>query len=173
MWQGMIGFDRPTWIRWLNPNATWLLLGQFFWHHLLDNERTEFGRQVGFVGNLAPFSPLQTRDGGACSPADLAAKNCTAVDTVRDWEALVTLAATSFYWGGSLVPQLTYILDPVNSFNMEVFWSLDYYVTPSFIVNVAQRYFVNTTEEPVYETWGVAGVNRGRSETQLRFTYQF
>lgn len=173
MWQGMIGFDRPTWIRWLNPNATWLILGQFFWHHLIDNEKFEPGRQIGFVGNLSPFSPLQAQGGAACSPADLAAKNCKAVDTVRDWEALMTLAATSFYWGGSLVPQITYILDPVNSWNMEVFWSLDYYVTPSFIVNVAQRYFINTTENPVYETWGVAGVNRGRSETQLRFTYQF
>lgn len=99
--------------------------------------------------------------------------NCKATDKVRDWEALMTLAATSFYWGGSLVPQITYILDPVNKFNMEVFWSLDYYVTPAFIVNVAQRYFINTTEAPVYETWGVAGFNRGRSETQIRFTYQF
>ena len=86
---------------------------------------------------------------------------------------LATLAATSFYMSGTLVPQLTYVLDPVNSFNMEVAWSLDYYVTPDFIVNVAQKYFINTTEAPVYETWGVAGVNRGRSETQLRFTYQF
>ena len=174
MWQGMIGFDRPTWIRWLNPNATWLILGQFFWHHLINNEHTEAGRQIGFVGNLSPTAPLKlVPSGGACTPADLTAKNCTAVDTVRDWEALITLAATSFYMGGSLVPQLTYVLDPVNKFNMEVFGSLDYYVTPSFIVNVAQRYFINTTDQPVYETWGVAGVNRGRSETQLRFTYQF
>jgi hypothetical protein len=169
----MIGFDRPTWIRWANPNATWLLLGQFFFHHLIDNEKTSAGRQIGFVGNLSPTAPLKAvPSGGPCTPADFAAKNCTAVDTVRDWEALVTLAATSFYMGGSLVPQLTYVLDPVNKFNMEVFGSLDYYVTPSFIVNVAQRYFVNTTDQPVYETWGVAGVNRGRSETQIRFTYQ-
>ena len=27
MWQGMVGFDRPTWIRWLNKNSTWLILG--------------------------------------------------------------------------------------------------------------------------------------------------
>jgi hypothetical protein len=170
MWQGMIGFDRPTWIRWLNPNATWLILGQFFWHYLIDNEHA-VGDKIGFVGNLSPTMPLEGRGGGTCNLA--VPSTCKATDTVRDWEALVTLAATSFYWGGSLVPQITYILDPVNKFNMEVFWSLDYYVTPSFIVNVAQRYFINTTDAPVYETWGVAGVNRGRSETQLRFTYQF
>lgn len=171
MWQGMIGFDRPTWIRWLNPNATWLILGQFFWHYLIDNEHA-VGDQIGFVGNLSPSQPLQNRSSGVCDPV-LAPQNCKATDRVRDWEALITLAATSFYWGGSLVPQITYVLDPVNSWNMEVFWSLDYYVTPAFIVNVAQRYFINTTDAPVYETWGVAGLNRGRSETQLRFTYQF
>jgi hypothetical protein len=168
MWQGMVGFDRPTWIRFLNPNATWLILGQFFWHYLIDNERP-VGDQIGFVGNLSPTQPLQARGGGPC--VDFT--NCKAVDRVRDWEMLMTLAATSFYMSGTLVPQLTYVLDPVNSFNMEVAWNVDYYVTPDFIVNVAQKYFINTTEDPVYETWGIAGVNRGRSETQLRFTYQF
>jgi len=169
MFQGVVGFDRPTWVRALNPNATILFLGQFFWHYILDNERP-VGDQIGFVGNLSPTMPLISRSGGPC-PADFV--NCKAVDRVRDWEMLMTLAATSFYMSGTLVPQLTYVLDPVNAFNMEVAWSFDYYVTPDFIVNMAQKYFINTTEEPVYETWGVAGVNRGRSETQLRFTYQF
>lgn len=168
MWQGMIGFDRPTWIRWLNKNSTWLILGQFFWHYLPGNEHP-VGDRIGLVGNLAPTQPLQARGGGPC--VDFT--NCKAVDSVKDWEMLATLAATSFYLSGTLVPQLTYILDPVNSFNMEVAWSLDYYVTPDFIANIGQKYFINTTENPVYETWGVAGVNRGRSETQLRFTYQF
>jgi hypothetical protein len=44
---------------------------------------------------------------------------------------------------------------------------------PDVIVNLAQRYYINTTEQPVGETWGLGGVNRGRSETQLRFTWQF
>lgn len=168
MWQGMVGFDRPTWIRFLNKNATWLILGQFFWHYLVDNERS-VGDQIGLVGNLSPTQPLKARGGGPC----VNFTNCKAVDQVRDWEMLMTLAATSFYMSGTLVPQLTYILDPVNSFNMEVAWSLDYYVTPDFIANIGQKYFINTTEDPVYETWGVAGVNRGRSETQIRLTYQF
>jgi len=168
MWQGMVGFDRPTWIRALNKNATILILGQFFWHYLINNEHS-VGDRVGLVGNLSPTQPLKARGGGPCVNFN----DCTAVDTVRDWEMLATLAATTFYMSGTLVPQLTYILDPVNAFNMEVAWSVDYYVTPDFIVNVAQKYFINTTEEPVYETWGVAGANRGRSETQLRLTYQF
>ena len=168
MWQGMIGFDRPTWIRWLNKNSTWLILGQFFWHYLVNNEHS-VGERVGLVGNLSPTQPLKARGGGPC----VTFTDCKAVDNVRDWEMLATLAATSFYMSGTLVPQLTYIIDPVNAFNMEVAWSLDYYVTPDFIANIGQKYFINTTEQPVYETWGVAGVNRGRSETQIRFTYQF
>jgi hypothetical protein len=171
MWQGMIGFDRPTWIRWLNRSATWLLSSQFFWHYLIDNEHS-VGDQVGFVGNLSPTMPLVERDGGEPCVAPPFA-GCKAVDTVRDWEALFTFTATSFYQGGKIVPQITYILDPVNSWNMEVFWAVDYYVTPDFIVNLGQRFFINTTEQPVYETWGVGGLNRGRSETQLRLTYQF
>ena len=168
MWQGMVGFDRPTWIRALNKNATWLILGQFFWHYLQNNEHS-VGDHVGLVGGLSPTTPLIARNGGPC--VDFT--NCKAVDTVRDWEMLATLAATSFYMSGTLVPQLTYVLDPVNSFNMEVAWSVDYYVTPDFIANMGQKYFINTTSAPVYETWGVAGVNRGRSETQIRLTYQF
>lgn len=67
----------------------------------------------------------------------------------------------------------SYGIDPVNSYNMLIAWSVDCFVTNDFIVNLAQRYYVNTTDEPVFETWGLGGVNRGRSETQLRLTYQF
>ena len=98
---------------------------------------------------------------------------CKARDTVRDWELLATIAATSFYLSGTLVPQLTYAIDPVNSFNMMVAWSMDYYVTNDIIANIGQRYYINTTEAPVYETWGLGGVNRGRNETQVRLTWQF
>ena len=30
----MIGFDRPTWIKFLNPRTTWFLTGQFFWSYV-------------------------------------------------------------------------------------------------------------------------------------------
>ena len=173
MWQGMIGFDRPTWIRWLNPRATWLILGQFFWHYLVDNERS-VGNQVGLVGNLNPTgeSPLVVRGTGApCNGPNF--DGCKARDTIRDWELLATIAATSFYLSGTLVPQLTYGIDPVNHFNMLVAWSMDYYVTNDIIANLGQRYYINTTDQPVRETWGLGGVNRGRSETQVRLTWQF
>ena len=56
---------------------------------------------------------------------------------------------------------------------MMVAWSMDYYVTNDIIANIGQRYYINTTEAPVYETWGLGGVNRGRNETQVRLTWQF
>jgi Protein of unknown function (DUF1302) len=34
VWAGMIGFDRPTWIRFLNPRTTWFITGQFFWSYV-------------------------------------------------------------------------------------------------------------------------------------------
>jgi hypothetical protein len=83
---------------------------------------------------------------------------------------LFTLTGTSFYLKGKVAPQISYILDPVNKFNMEVFWGVDWFVTDRFTANVGQRYFINTTGDPVHESWGLAGFNRGRSETQFRFT---
>lgn len=35
----VVGWDRQTYIRWLNPNRTFLLSGQIFGQHLLDHER--------------------------------------------------------------------------------------------------------------------------------------
>src|SRR5262249_8960159 len=37
MWKGMIAFDRPTWMRFLNKKSTVFLTGQFFWHYLVGN----------------------------------------------------------------------------------------------------------------------------------------
>jgi len=179
MWKGMIAFDRPTWIKPLNRKSTVLILGQFFWHYLLDNPNilcddgkgnevscysTRNMRQIkGFRGSYSSSGVTVTGIPG----------NGAVIDRVRDWEALVTLAATSFYMGGKFVPFLIYVLDPVNSYNMEVIAMFDYYITNDIIFNLTQRYFINTVSHPVYETWGVGGTNRGRSEWGIRLTYQF
>ena len=34
-------------------------------------------------------------------------------DKLRDWEALVSLATTGFFRGGSVVPTLGFVVDPV------------------------------------------------------------
>jgi len=48
-----------------------------------------------------------------------------------------------------------------------------YFVTPNFAVNLSQRFIINPTKEINFEPWGIAGLNRGRSETGIRFSYQF
>jgi hypothetical protein len=175
MWKGMIGFDRPTWIRPLNRKATFLILGQFFWHYLIDNpsiacrdpnERPpcpQSGQGKGFRGQFSTSGVATTG-----SPGQLAY-----IDKVRDWELLMTLTATTFYKGGKIVPFLVYILDPVNSYNQEVMFLLDYFITNHAILSLSQRFFVNTTDRPVFEAWGVGGLNRGRTETGVKLTFQF
>ncbi len=175
MWKGMVGFDRPTWIRPLNRKATFLILGQFFWHYLLDNpdiqcrdpqerppcERSGQGR--GFRGQFSTSGVATTG-----IPGQLAY-----IDKVRDWELLTTLAATTFYQGGKIVPFVVYIIDPVNHYNQEVIGLLDYFITNNVILSFSQRFFINTTSRPVFESWGVAGLNRGRTETGVKLTIQF
>jgi len=46
----VVGWDRPTYWRWLNPNRTFTLSAQVFGQHLLDHERftTPHGSKIGF-----------------------------------------------------------------------------------------------------------------------------
>jgi hypothetical protein len=182
MWKGMIAFDRPTWIRWLNKKSTWFLTGQFFWHHMVNN--TDCDPQI-----VANFDGAQKRRVGSCLvggldlPSSRRLGTQSAIDAgspafrdkIRDWEALFTLAAFSFYRGGSIVPVFGLAVDPVNQWNMEPFWNVDYVVRNDFVVNVGQRYFVTPRghRNPIFETWGLAGLNQGRSETTVRMTYQW
>ena len=49
-------------------------------------------------------------------------------------------------------------------------------VRDDFVVNLGQRYFVTpigTSKTPIFETWGLAGLNQGRSKDHARLTYQF
>ncbi|HXJ35323.1 MAG TPA: DUF1302 family protein [Candidatus Eisenbacteria bacterium] len=174
MWKGMIGFDRPTWIRPLNRVSTFLVTGQFFWHHLLDNPSCR-------AQDIAILPAQQRRRAGSClvGGLDLPSRerppNVAFRDKIRGWEALASLAVTGFFRGGSVVPTLGLVVDPVNQFGMEPFWSVDWFVRNDLVVNLAQRYFVTPRghSTPIFETWGLAGFNAGRSETSLRMTLQF
>jgi hypothetical protein len=177
MWKGMIAFDRPTWIRAVNKKTTVFITGQFFWHYLVNNPECE-GQTVANMGSRAKRMvgsclvggldlPSRVRTGTAAAPAFR--------DKIRDWEALATLAAFTFYRGGSIVPVLGIAIDPVNQFGMEPFWTVDYVLRDDLVVNLGQRYFVtpNGHSDPIFETWGLAGLNTGRSETHIRLTFQF
>jgi hypothetical protein len=174
MWKGMIAFDRPTWIKTINKKSTVFLTGQLFWHYLVNNPGCQ-------AQAFAQMSPQARARGGSCLVGGLdlpsAARNSAVSfrDKIRDWETIFTLAAFTFYRGGSVVPVLGIAVDPVNQFGMEPFWTVDYVVRDDFVVNLGQRYFVTPRghSTPIFETWGLAGLNAGRSETSLRFTFQF
>jgi hypothetical protein len=146
MWKGMIAFDRPTWIRPLNRTSTFFISGQFFWHYLVD-------KRPGLIGNVDPVSPSS--------------------DKLRHWESVATLLLSTMYAGGSVVPTLIYAIDPANSYNMYVGWSVDYFITNELIVRLGQNYFLAAGSQPAFESWSIGGFNRGRSESLLRVTYQF
>jgi hypothetical protein len=149
MWKGMIAFDRPTWIRPLNRTSTFFISGQFFWHYLVDREPT-------FIGNVDAPPP-----------------DASSADKIRNWEAVATLLVNTLYAGGSLIPTLVYAIDPVNSYNMYVGWSVDYFITNELIARLGQNYYFAAGGQPVFESWSIGGFNRGRSESLLRVTYQF
>jgi hypothetical protein len=157
VWSGLIAWDRPTWIRPLNRKTTFFLTGQFFWTYLIQKANST----IGALDLPTVTRPLNQEPAIAYR------------DDVRRWEALITFAALGFYRGGSLAPAIVYLLDPVNSYSQEFVWGVDWFVTPNFAVNLAQRYFINPKRELNFEPWGLAGLNRGRSETGLRLTYQF
>ena len=172
MWKGMIAFDRPTWIRSLNKKTTFFVTGQWFLHHIMHNEDTlttaldlptAGARSRAFCGS-DKFTPCNDPNG-----------NGNFRDDVRSWESLITMAIFTFYKGGSVVPLLGFIYDPVNSHSFYPFWNLDWVITPNVIMNLSQRYFIpgqSDVQKGVFDPW-LLGTQRGRSETALRLTYQF
>jgi len=179
MWKGMVGFDRQTWIRWINKKTTIFLTGQFFWHHVLGAPECN----AATVANQPASKKHSCLVGGLDLPSTARLGTPSAAqggspsyrDKIRDWEALITFAAFTFYKGGSVVPTIGIALDPVNQFNMEPFWAVDYVLRDDFVVNLSQRYFITPRghSTPIFETWGLGGLNAGRSETALRLTYQY
>src|SRR5262249_51663718 len=145
LWAGMVGFDRPTWIRFLNPKATWFLTAQFFWNYYPGNvswlrgnsgatETPYFTPGVGAPGHntqgfgqwiTGPNAGLVERLQNGTPGTDPSG------DQIRRWESLITFAGTSFYRGGTLVPFVAAAWDPVND-NLEALWNMDYFYTNNF-----------------------------------------
>ncbi len=178
MWKGMIAFDRPTWIKPVNKKSTVFITGQFFWHYLVNNPSCN----AQIVANLPSAAKKKIGSclvGGLDLPSTPRLGNTPDApsfrDKIRDWESLFTLAAFTFYRGGSIVPVAGMAVDWVNQWSMEPFWTVTYVVRDDFVLNVAQRYFVTPKgrSTPIFETWGLGGLNNSRSETELVLTYQF
>ncbi len=178
IWAGMIGFDRPTWIRFLNPKATWFLTAQFFWNYTTGGHIDQLRGSSG-AGDYPYFGPVGQWQSGQF--AGLAERQQVAGrladpgngDQIRQWEHLITLAATTFYKGGTVVPFVADAWDPIND-NNEIAWNLDYYYTNDFIISLQQKFFFTygsgaTSNDP----WYAGGRFDRRDETGVKLTYQF
>lgn len=163
MWKGMLAFDRPTWIKWLNKKTTFFLSGQFFWHYIIEHERRRcaIGDQPEFFANGEPnpdfigYTPspkencgsdteflLPGEQTGLIGGLDLPKLEAPAGkgrDTIHQWEMLMTFAAIGFYKGGTLVPAFIYLMDPVNSYSQEVAIGVDWFYTPDIAFNISTR----------------------------------
>jgi hypothetical protein len=185
LWTGMIGFDRPTWIRWLNSKATWFLSGQFFWNYYPGNVNDLVGNagasDIPYFTPHAPFPGSNTGgfgvwQGGPFNGQTERLQNSQTAgngDQIRRWEHLITFAATTFYRGGTIVPFIANAWDPVND-NNETLWNVDYYFTNNFIITLQQKFFYTYGSKAASnDPWYAGGRFDRRDETGLKLTYQF
>ncbi|MFN8640647.1 MAG: DUF1302 family protein [Candidatus Binatia bacterium] len=192
VWAGMLGFDRPTWIKFLNPRTTWFITGQFFWSYVSQYSNKLRGSLLS--ASEAPyFSPTgqnpavvssSVRQTGRVTWANgtYAGQNERTqsanflggtADNFREWEMLTTLAATSFYAGGTIVPFIAIAIDPINR-NLLTQLKLDYFLTNDFIIGGRANFYSDlgsgvTSLDP----WGAGGLNARRDEVGVKLTYQF
>ena len=149
----MVGFDRPTWVHFLNPRATWLISGQLFVNYIPDHSNTLVG-----VPN-SNLIPGQFRD-------------TNTVDHVKQLEMLSTLIFTTFYRGGSVVPVFAII--PQWSY-MPTFAFIaggQIYLTNNLIFTPALRIYTTPHGGIVDEPYGIGRLGKW-DEIQAKLTYQF
>jgi hypothetical protein len=192
VWAGMIGFDRPTWIKLLNPRTTWFITGQFFWSRVGGNADDLRGSIVT-AGERPYFSPtgqnpvvvsefvrntgrVQWANGtyaGQSERTQDATYLPGTADTYYKWELLTTLAATSFYAGGTIVPFVAIAIDPVNR-NFLSQLKLDYFLTNDFIIQGRANFYSTLgSGKTSIDPWGAGGLNARRDEVGVKLTYQF
>src|SRR2546428_13913472 len=118
MWKGMIGFDRPTWIKTVNKKSTVLLTGQFFWHYLVNNP----GCNAGEVAKLTPDARAARGSclaGGLDPPASgrIPTNPPGFSDKIPGWEAPAPFAPISIYRGGRTIPLFRLDVDSLHQFS--------------------------------------------------------
>jgi hypothetical protein len=198
VWAGMLGFDRPTWIKFLNPRSTWFITGQFFWSYV-NGSWSKLRGSILTAGEMPYFTPPSTNpvnahlkngvgqwnngqfagqiertqsfcNGSSCGQFNTDNGNA---DKILQWEMLTTLAATSFYAGGSIVPLIAIAIDPMNR-NFLAQLKLDYYVTNDLIVQLRENFYNDLgSGRPSLDPWGAGGLNARRDESGIKITYQF
>jgi hypothetical protein len=203
VWAGMVGFDRPTWIKFLNPRTTWFITGQLFWSYvngtssklrggvLTASETPYFtppasASRVGRFHDTNGFGQWDNgtfagqveRTQNACNgPCSVGGQSFNTdngnADKFLQWEMLTTLAATSFYWGGTFVPFVAVAIDPMNR-NFLAQLKFDYFLTNNLITQLRLNFYNDLgSGTPSLDPWGAGGLNARRDELGLKITYQF
>jgi hypothetical protein len=209
IWAGMLGFDRPTWIKFLNPRTTWFITGQFFWSYVngtwrdlrgglqtagenpyfapgtVPNQSVTANTTIGangigqwdngqFAGQIERTQTGCSGNPGTVCPRGSGIPNTLFgnADDFRQWEILTTLAATSFYLGGTVVPFFAVAFDPVNR-GMLAQLKCDFFLTNNLIVQPQAKFFNDLgSGRPSLDPWGVGQLGR-RDEVGFKVTYQF
>ncbi len=192
VWAGMIGFDRPTWIKWLNPRTTWFITGQFFWS-FVNGQHSDLRGSVLSASQEPYFSPknqnpiivpesvrntgrVQWANGIYAGQSERTQDSTYlggTADNFHQWELLTTLAATSFYAGGTIVPFVAVAIDPINR-NFLSQLKLDYFLTNNFIIQGRANFYSDLgSGDTSLDPWGAGGLNARRDEVGLKITYQF
>ncbi len=171
-WKGMVAFDRPFGVGVIDPGASVFVTAQAFVHHLMHNA-------VSLTGPLdLPTAGARGRPfcgGPPNEPCTDPSGNGSFRDDVRSWESLITVAAFTTVAAGRVVPVLGAVVDPVNSYSVNAFWSLGWAIGSALTIDVTQRYFVTAqgdVQKGPFTPW-IFGTMRGRSETALRLTHVF
>jgi hypothetical protein len=196
----MVGFDRPTWIRWLNRKSTWFITTQLFTVHIPGRK---VGKLRGFGSALrSPYfnGPFESTEGfgvwdsctaeaeseGRCftgltervqdarfrpsSSGDFLIAGKPPGDNVKKWEFMWTFAAQSTYRGGSVTPLFITLFDPINLWIAPQL-EINFLYTSNLILTLQERVII-PMDPPTNDPWFVGRFGR-RSETALRLTYQF
>jgi hypothetical protein len=171
-WKAMLALDHAVSLSWLNGGNAVFVTAQWFVHHLLGG--------TGFLTGPLDLPTTGRRPRAFCGappgiPCTDPSGNGSFRDDVHSWESLITLAALTFVGDGSIVPVAGMAVDPVNSYGMNVFWSVDWASSSTLSFNLTQRFFVSAQDDiqkGPFDPWQI-GTQRGRSETGFRVTYAF
>ncbi len=173
-WEMEVGLlvDRPTWIRFLNPRATFNLLLQGNLSMVPDRKKVRMG-----VNPFAfpPSSTIVPISGDVGSPSSTSVpglfRDELTLDQRAKYEYLTILALQTFYWGGSLAPIVVWVSNWNYAPAMQWQLFLQYLPTPNLILEPGFRIFW-TNGRTVDDRYSL-GRMAGRSELQLKTTYQF
>jgi hypothetical protein len=139
----MIGLDRNVWIRWLNPQDTVFVSGQYFHTHV--NNHTD--QTLGLID--PEHSDLSK------TPRQLV------FDPVYTDEILFTLTAFTYYWGGKIQP------NPIVAYDPRGVWA----VVPGVNFFIGSNWVVSLKYSNVSAKWHYLGFFQDRDVAYMKVQY--